>query len=404
MHLPLWLLPRRPQRQCVAGLAFGVDGAWVVVLEGSLEAAQHCCCVEPLVLPDGLVQGAYVMDPLALGQWLQVWFSDHGWQPQGVCLALDDTWLTRQTVALSAQLSDRDVAFQLAAELAHTQDTDPAQICWTYQVVQPERPDASVAQVSYALGFLAPDPVARLQAMAKAAGVRAWVIEPRSEAAQRGQAHPVAQTWVQAGAAGATSPSAHVALGLALAAWAETGLNFLPHRRWARQRRQRAWAQHLAVVITASAALTLGLTAMFSLTTQAQQHMLRDPDTLAQALAAARSTQQSSALAQQQLDAQRQWLQTQQSQQQQTVQWHAALGRVGSSLWVAHVRQQDAHWVVQGEALGAAHVQQWMGQLAALPVWQRAPELHQLQFMRSASGTGAWVWHFRIEADLKGAR
>lgn len=399
MHLPPWLLPRRPQRQCVAGLAFGVDGAWVAVLEGSLEAAQHCCCVEPLVLPDGLVQGAYVMDPLALGQWLQVWFSDHGWQPQGVCLALDDAWLTRQTVTLSAQLSDRDVAFQLAAELAHTQNVDPAQVCWTYQVVTPAGPDASAAQVSYALGFLAPDPVARLQAMAKAARVRAWVVEPRSEATQRAQAHPMAQGWMGE----AASPSAYVALGLALAAWSETGLNFLPHRRWARQRRQRAWAQQWVGVMVASAVLSLVLTAALRAATQAQQHRLRDPDTLAQALADARSTQQNVALAQRQLDAQRQWLQTQQRQQQHTLEWHAALGHAGTSLRVTHVQQQDAHWVVQGEAPEVAHVQQWLEQLAALSVWQRAPELHQLQFMRSTSSAGAWVWHFRIEADLKGA-
>lgn len=404
MHLPSWLSPRRPQRQCVAGLAFGVDGAWVVVLEGSLETAQHCACVEPLVLPDGSVQGAYVMDPSALGQSLQLWFSAHGWQPQGLCMALDDAWLTRQTVTLSAQLSDRDVAFQLAAELAHTQDTDPAQVCWTYQVVAAAPSEASAAQVSYAVGFLAPDPVRRLQDMARAAGVRAWVIEPRSDAAQRAQAHPLAQTWVQAWAAQAASPSAHVALGLALAAWAETGLNFLPHRRWARQRRQRAWAQHLVMVMAASAALTLGLTALFSAATREQQHSLRDPGALAQALAVARSTQQQAALAQQQLDAQRQWLQAQQVQQQQTVQWHTALAQADTSLRVTHVHQQDAHWVVQGEALTAAGVQQWSRQLATLPVWQRGPELHQLQFMRSPSGSGAWVWHFRIEADLKGAR
>jgi len=158
------------------------------------------------------------------------------------------------------------------------------------------------------------------------------------------------------------------------------------------------------MVMTASAVLALGLTALFSAATHTQQQGLRDPDTLAQALAAARSSQQQGALAQQQLDAQRQWLQAQQAQQSQTVQWHAALAQADTWLRVTHVHQQDAHWVVQGEALGAARVQQWSRQLATLPVWQRAPELHQLQFVRSASGSGAWVWHFRIEADLKGAR
>jgi hypothetical protein len=201
----------------------------------------------------------------------------------------------------------------------------------------------------------------------------------------------------------AASLSAYVALGLALAAWAETGLNFLPHRRWARQRRQRAWAKQWVGVMVVSAMLSLVLTAALRAATQAQYHLLRDPGTLTQALADARSTQQNVALAQRQLDAQRQWLQTQQLLQQQSLQWHAALGHAGTSLRLTHVQQQDVHWVVQGEAPEVAHVQQWLGQLVALSVWQRAPELHQLQFMRSTSGAGAWVWHFRIEADLKGA-
>jgi hypothetical protein len=393
-----WWFPRPPRRQCVAGLDLGVEGAWLVVLEGSLESAEHCACVEQLRLPDGLVQGPYVVDPLALGQWLKAWFKSRGWVPQGLCLALEDVWLRRQTVALPAQLSDRDVAFQLAAELAQTQDTDPTQVCWTYQVVSPTQGVHSVAQVSYTVGFLAADPVLRLQTAAQAAGVRAWVIEPRSDATRRAQAHPMTLT----GLAGSDLDGASVALGLALAAWAETGLNFLPHRRWARQRRQRVWARQLALVTGVSGALCFGLMAWLDLIVQAQRHTLRDHQTLTQALTVARNTQQSMALAHQQARAQKQWLQDQEMQQQQTVQWHAALSHANPDLWVSQLRQRDAHWVVQGEALSAAHVQEWLQQLTALSVWGRVPELHQLQFMRSASGTGAWVWHFRIEADLKG--
>jgi hypothetical protein len=102
--------------------------------------------------------------------------------------------------------------------------------------------------------------------------------------------------------------------------------------------------------------------------------------------------------------AQGEWLNAQHLQQQHTVQWHDALRQASHKLWVSHLRQDQARWVVQGEALSATQVQQWTTQLAALPVWQRAPEVHQLQFVRSASAGGGWVWQFRIDAELKGVR
>ena len=65
----------------------------------------------------GLLQGAQLLDPFALGHWLRRWLHDNNLSPNGLCLGLDDAWLTRQVVSLSAQLSERDVTFQLAAEL-----------------------------------------------------------------------------------------------------------------------------------------------------------------------------------------------------------------------------------------------------------------------------------------------
>lgn len=399
MPLFPWRLPRRPSGQVVAGLDLGTDAAWLVVLEGSAEQAQSVRCVQALSLPDGLLQGNLVLDPVSLGQWLKSFLREQGLAPHGLCVSVEDDWLTRQRVAMSAQLSSRDLAFQLAAELEITHATDPAQVCWTYSAVAVAAPNPSAGQVTYELGFMAKEPVQRLRELAKAAGLRAWVVEPRSDAAARVlRAHTdPSHAFV------ATVPdSALVACGLCLAAWAETGLNFLPHRRWARQRRQRAWMQHLGGVVALGAVLTVGCVAWLEAMAHAHQQQLLDGPRVRERLAAAQSAQQELRAALQRATAQGEWLKAHHLQQQHTVQWHDALRQASHKLWVSHLRQDKAHWVVQGEALSAAQVQQWARQLAALPVWQRAPEVQQLQFVRSASAAGGWVWQFRIDAELKG--
>lgn len=399
MQRPAWWPPRRPKHPCVVGLDLSPAGAWVVALEGSAPRSWQCLGIHALDVPEGLVQGAHVADPMALGHWLKAWMGQQGWAPQGLCLALDEDWLTRQTVALSAHLGERDVAFQLAAELTHTHAVDPAQVSWTYQVARHPHAQAHPAQVSYVLAYLATDPLTRWQDVANAAGVRAWVIEPRTDAVLRAQRASATDRTVSSCPA-----HAQAAFGLALAAWAEAGLNFLPHRRWARQRRQRAWGRHLAWVTAGSATLTLGLTAVMD-------HEMPMPVVSPEALEAvsqrwtvARQTHSRLAEQQQQAHAQGQWQQAQQRQQVDTVQWLTALRQAPAQLWVSQVRQHDAHWAVHGEALGATDVDQWLAQLTALPVWQKPPEVHQLQFTRSVAGTGAWVWQFRIEAQLKGGR
>jgi hypothetical protein len=401
MSLFPWRLPRRPSGQVVAGLDLGADAAWLVVLTGSAEQAQAVSFAQALTLPDGLVQGALVLDPVSLGQWLKTLLREQGLTPHGLCLSVDDAWLTRQQVAMSAQLSPRDLAFQLAAELEITHATDPAQVCWTYNAVAAAAPNPSAAQVTYDLGFLAQEPVLRLKELAKAAGLRAWVVEPRTDASERvlrAQIHP-SHAFLSA----LPGPAA-VACGLCLAAWAETGLNFLPHRRWARQRRQRAWMQHLGGVVALGAVLTVGCVAWLEAMVHAHQQQLLVGPRVRERLAAAQSAQQELRAALQRAKAQGEWLNAQHLQQQHTVQWHDALRQASHKLWVSHLRQDQARWVVQGEALSATQVQQWTTQLAALPVWQRAPEVHQLQFVRSASAGGGWVWQFRIDAELKGVR
>jgi hypothetical protein len=83
MRLPAWLLSRPSKRQCVAGLDVSHNGVWMVVLSGALAGAETVNCCELLDLPDGLVQGALVLDPLALGQWLKRWLHERNLFPEG---------------------------------------------------------------------------------------------------------------------------------------------------------------------------------------------------------------------------------------------------------------------------------------------------------------------------------
>lgn len=398
MRFPSRLLSRPPKRQCVAGLDVGPDGAWVAVVSGSLadpEKLEGCALLE---LPDGLLQGSHLLDPFALGHWLKRWLNANDLFPDGLCLAVDDAWVTRQVVTLSAQLSQRDVAFQLAGELPLGEVGDASQLCWTYTLIASKGQSPSTAVDSYALAWLAHEPVQRLISLAKATGVRAWVVEPRSDATYRAQQHAalvsppsVSQTAV-----------AQAAFGLALSAWAETGLNFLPHRRWARQRRQRAWLQRLALALVLGMGLGYMATVGLAHWAKSQPDAVPDQALLAQRLTQARETQQSLQSAHKQLTAQREWVQAQQDQQRHTLLWHAALADTG--VWVSQLRQHQSHWVAQGEALSPDHVRQWAVKLAHQPVWQSPPEVNQLYFRPSASAGGGWVWHFRLEADLKEVR
>jgi hypothetical protein len=95
------------------------------------------------------------------------------------------------------------------------------------------------------------------------------------------------------------------------------------------------------------------------------------------------------------------WLQERQDLQSQSLRWSRVLSQSADGVWIAGVKQQNAHWVVQGEALSAQHAQQLVAQLKALDIWRHVPELPLLQVMPAVSATGLPVWQFRIEADLK---
>lgn len=398
MRLKSWLLSRPPKRQCVAGLDVGPNGAWLVVLNGPLAGAETLMCCELLDPPEGLLQGAQLLDPFALGHWLRRWLHDINLSPDGLCLGLDDAWLTRQVVSLSAQLSERDVTFQLAAELPVVELADVSQLCWAYTPAASDINNPSSAVHTYAMAWLAQEPVQRLIGLAKAVGLRAWVVEPRSDAAHRAQRLAMLGSPPLAPSAAA----AQTAFGLALSAWAETGMNFLPHRRWARQRRQRAWLQRLALALGVGVSLGAMATALLAHWAQSQQDSVADQALLAERLVRARETQQFLQVVHKQITAQRQWMQSQQNQQRHTVLWHAGLA--DANVWVSQLRQHQSHWVVQGEALSADQVQQWAVKLAQHPLWKTQPEVSELQFKRSASPSGGWVWHFRLEADLKEVR
>ena len=397
MHSLSRLLSRPAKRQCVAGLDLGPNGAWLVVLNGALSGADTVCCCELLEPPDGLLLGTQLLDPFALGHWLKRRLNDKGLYPDGLCLSVDDACLTRQVLALSAQLSERDIAFQLAAELPLGELTDASHLCWTYTQVAPEGNPPSPAVHAYALAWLAHEPVQRLISVAKAAGIRAWVVEPRSDAMHRAEQRVCAASHSFAPMA----PHAQAAFGLALSAWAEMGMNFLPHRRWARQRRQRAWLQRLGLALGLGVGLGATATAALAHWVQSQQVLLADQVRIAETLAKARDTQQSLQGMDKQLRAHRQWMQARLNQQRHTVLWHAGLADAG--VWVSRLSQHQSHWVVQGEALSADQVRQWAVKLSQQPVWKNPPEVSQLQFKRSTSASRGWVWHFHLEADLKDA-
>ena len=112
-----------------------------------------------------------------------------------------------------------------------------------------------------------------------------------------------------------------------------------------------------------------------------------------EALAVQAQWQQSQTLAQ--------WLRTQATLQQHTVQWSRVLAQEAHGVWVSEVQQRDGHWVVQGEALSSAHVHHLLQQLKALDIWAQAPRALRMQFTHAASTRAMSTWQFRIEADLK---
>jgi type IV pilus assembly protein PilN len=203
--------------------------------------------------------------------------------------------------------------------------------------------------------------------------------------------------------AGAGADSAcDAALGLALRAWHEAGVNFLPHRGIKQQVLQRAWWLGMLVGTIGGAFLAAAFAMTISSAAQTQHPRRADLGGSARAYAEAQKDHARAKRGQQLSADQARWLQTRQDVQTQSLQWGRVLSQTPQGVWVSRVKQQGERWTVQGEALSSNHAAQLMRKLQALDIWTQTPALSQLQVMSAGSTTGMPIWQFRIEADLKG--
>lgn len=383
-------------RLCVVGLDVGPDACRLVVLSGASERLDTVSCAERLALPDDWVVDGEVLHPEALGQSLRTYLDVGGHQPTLVYLGLDDTCVSQHFITLVAGLSPDDVAFQLHAELQSMGAGHVSDLCVDYGL------DAEPAETGYQRYWVRTVPrrrVATLVRVAQAAGLKAAVVEPRQEALHRTR-HPqtlVALPQVSVSLALQCSE----AFGLALRAWDEAGVNFLPHRQAHQQAVRRAWLLGVAVCGMGGACLAAGVATVLASVAQSRQLPASAVTASARTFNEAQKAHALITAVHARHEEQDRWLKTRQDLQSHSLQWGRVLSQSAHGVWVASVKQHNAHWIVQGEALTAQHAHQLVVQLKALDIWAQAPELPQLQVMPAMSATGLAVWQFRIEADLK---
>lgn len=396
MRWTSWLPRSRPRRLSVMGLDIGPEVCRLVVLSGSPNQPDSLCCAETLDLPEGLVMHGEVLQSVSFGQWLRAYLDEGDYQPTLAYIGIDSTCVSNHIVTLASRLSPDDVEFQLKAEVRSMLPEYAAEVCIDYTV---DSELAPVGQQGY-LVQAAPRPqVEALQRVAQAAGLKARVIEPRHEASQRTEKSHYFAALPQASVALALQYDE--AFGLALRAWHEEGVNFLPHRENTQHVLRRAWLLGMAVCAMGGAFLAAGFAMVMASAAETKQQHLGDVVASARAFDDAQKAHAQAKALQQNSVELANWLKARQALQSQSLQWSRVLSHAAQGVWVASVKQQGTRWTVQGEALSSNHAQQLVQQLQALDIWAQAPELPQLQVMPAMSTTGLPVWQFRIEADLK---
>jgi hypothetical protein len=304
--------------------------------------------------------------------------------------------VSNHIVTLAAGLSADDVVFQLQAEVQSVLPEYAPEVCIDYTV---DNAPSSEGEQGYAVQAAPRTQVEALQRVARAAGLIARAIEPRHDAACRtAQSHALT-----------TLPPASVALalqcdeafGLALRAWHDEGVNFLPYRKDAQHVLRRACFLGVAVSAMRGAFLAAGFAMAMASATEAKHSHLGDATASARAFDEAQKAHAQVKAEDERRVAQARWLKTRQDLQSQSLQWSRLLSQAAQGVWVASVQQQGTRWTVQGEALSSSHAYQLVQQLKALDIWEQAPKLSQLQVTPAVSTTGLSVWRFRIEADLK---
>jgi len=396
MRRTSWLPRSRARRLSVVGLDMGPESCSLVVLTGSSSQPDTLNCAERLVLPDGLVAHGEVLQSVALGQWLRTYLDACNYQPREAYIGLDSACVSHHAVTLNAGLAIDDVAFQLQAEVQSVLPEHAAEVCIDF-TVDPE--PASSGEQGYSVQAAPRSKVDALLRVAQAAGLKACAIEPRHDAARRGQqSHALA---VLPSASAAMALHSSEAFGLALRAWQDEGINFLPYREDAHQKLRRAWLLGVAVCAMGGVFLAAGFALVIASAAETQHHDLDDPVASARAFDDAQKAHAQAKTMDERRAAQARWFKTRQDVQSHSLQWSRVLSQAAQGVWVSSVKQQGTHWTVQGEALSSSHAQQLVQQLKALDIWAQAPELPQLQVMPAVPATGLPVWQFRIEADLK---
>lgn len=398
--------PRRRLRT-VAGFDVWGNAAHWVVLTGSVLAAERVSYAEKLPLPDGCVVHGQLAQPQVLGLWLKDWLRGRNLHLDDLYVAVPDADVMRGTCRLPFDLQAEDVDFQMAAEL-QTESAQPA-VCWDYtqedkalnSVLAASYPDNALDlnQLAYVWATVPRTHVEAWQQFALAAGLRLSAVIPRDDALARAQ-HRTLMTHLSLGNAD-LSLHEDAALGLALGAWHEVGFNFLPHRDLKLKALRTHWLQRMAVSSLSGVLLAAGIGVWVSQMATNLREKTGDLAATKVLLKQVHSAEKEALTSLADAQALGQWLRGQALVQQQTLQWSRVLTQSSQGLWVAEVKQQQAHWLVKGEALSAAQAQYLVQQLKGLNIWAQAPELRHLELNEPKSATNPWVWHFRIEAHLK---
>lgn len=396
MHWMSWFSGSRPRRLSVLGFDVGPEACSLVVLTGSPSQPDSVCCAERLNLPEGLVAQGEVLRTEALGVWLRSYLAAGDYQPKAIYIGIDGALLTHHFVTLTAGLSLDDVAFQLQAEVQSLLPAHAEQVCIDFATDTAPSP---AGQQRYCVQAAPKHMVEALRCVAQVAGITAQVVEPRHDAAQRvAQSHAFAQL---PPASVALALQCDEAFGLALRAWHNQGMNFLPHRENAQHVLRRAWLQGITVCAMGGAVLAAGFAVVMGAAAETKYAQMGDVTASARERDQAQKDHEQAKAEQARRVEQARWLKVRKDLQLQSLQWSRVLSQSAQGVWVVSVKQQGTRWTVQGEALSSTHAQQLVQQLKALDIWAQRPELPQLQVLPAASTTGLPVWQFRIEADLK---
>ena len=389
-----WFRRSQPRYRCVVGLEVGDDACRCVVLTGTAAQPDAASCAVSLNLPKGWVAHGEILQAVAFGQWLRTHLDAGGYQPEGAYIGLEDACLSNHLITLATSLSEDDVAFQLQVEVQSLLPDSAAEVCIDYSL---DTGPVETGELRYRVQAA---PLARVEAWlqaAHAAGLTVLAMEPCTDAAYRAQSC----TSLFVASAGADL-ARDAALGLALRAWHEAGVNFLPHRGIKQQVLRRAWWLGMVVCAIGGAILATGFAMAISSAAQPQHPRRADLGGSARAYDEAQKDHAHAKRVQQRNADQARWLQIRRDVQSQSLQWGRVLSQAPQGVWVSRVKQQGERWTVQGEALSSNHAAQLMRQLQALDIWTQTPELSQMQVMPAGSTTGMPIWQFRIEADLKG--